>query len=321
MNKTFGLLFFLKKSKVDAMGNSPIYLRITIEGKRVEISAKRSILASKWNAQAHRSIGRSESAKELNTYLDSLLADVYRHHRELIQEDIEITAKALKNRILGVEAKEQMLVKLFEEHNNRAEELVGKEFAAGTIERYKTAKKHIEDFLNQNYGVEDITLKKIDHQFIIDFEHYLKTVRNCAHNTTQKYIRNFKKIIRLAMAKGWIVVDPFLNFKVKLDVVKREYLTEEEINKVYTKELHGVRLSQVRDMFIFCCFTGLAYSDVKKLTSDHIVTGIDGESWINVTRTKTSNMCRIPLLPIAEEIIFKYKGNIDEPGCLSPREP
>ncbi|MDN3620763.1 site-specific integrase [Polaribacter undariae] len=309
MNKTFGILFLLKKSKKDAMGKSPIYLRITVEGKRVEISVKRSILASKWSSKAQRSIGRSSDAKELNSYLDSLLASVYRHHRELIQDDVEVTASVLKNRILGVEAKQRMLVKLFEEHNNRAEELKGVKFASGTIDRYKTTKKHIESFLKDNYGLVDINLVKIDYQFIIDFEHYLKTVRKCAHNTTLKYIRNFKKIIRLAMAKGWVKVDPFMNFKVKLDAVKREYLTEEELNTIYTKDLHGERLSQVRDMFIFCCYTGLAYTDVRKLTPDHIVTGIDGGKWINVYRTKTENLCKIPLLPIAEEIILKYKNN------------
>ena len=197
MNKTFGLLFYLKKSKVDSQGRYAIYLRITIEGVRSEISTKRSILPSKWCSRAQRGIGRVEAVKELNIYLDSLLADIYRHHRELIQEEVEITAKVLKNRILGVEAKERTLVKLFEQHNNRAEELIGKEFAAGTVERYKTAKKHIEGFLISVYGVKDLSLKKINYQFIVDFEHYLKTDKNCAHNTTLKYIRNFKKIVRL----------------------------------------------------------------------------------------------------------------------------
>jgi site-specific recombinase XerD len=235
--------------------------------------------------------------------------DVYRNHKELIQEEGTITAAILKNRILGIDAKERTLITLFTQHNKRVEKLVGQEFAPGTLERYKTVKKHLEDFLKADYKLNDIPLKKINHQFILDFEYYLKTTRSCGHNSTLKYIKNFKKIVRIAMANGWITTDPFLNYKVRLDVVNREYLTKEEIETMLNKDLHTPRLSQVRDIFIFCCFTGLAYSDVKKLTSNNLVMGIDGERWIKVNRTKTDTRSSIPLLPTALDIIAKYKDH------------
>jgi site-specific recombinase XerD len=193
--------------------------------------------------------------------------------------------------------------------HKRVEKLVGQEFAPGTLERYKTVKKHLEEFLKADYKMNDIPLKRINHQFILDFEYYLKTTRSCGHNSTLKYIKNFKKIIRIAMANGWIAIDPFLNYKARLDVVNREYLTQEEIQTMLNKNLHTPRLSQVRDIFIFCCFTGLAYSDVKKLTSNHLVMGIDGERWIKVNRTKTDTRSNIPLLPTALDIIDKYKDH------------
>jgi site-specific recombinase XerD len=309
MNKTFGLLFYLKKSKVDAQGKAPIYLRITIEGKRCEISTKRTIELSKWSKEANRVIGRTEDIRELNAYLDSLTTKVYQSQRDLIQDDKEVTAETLKNKILGIEEKERTLITIFENHNKQVEKLVGREFAAGTLERYKTVSKHLQEFMKHQYKVSDISIKRIDHKFITDFEFYLKTVRNCGHNSAIKYIKNFKKIVRIAFANNWIKRDPFLNYKVRLKEVERQFLSEEEIQAMLSKDLHTPRLAQVRDIFVFCCFTGLAYSDVKKLTNNDIVLGIDGDKWIKIKRTKTDTRSNIPLLPTALEIIKKYENH------------
>ncbi|WP_445956354.1 phage integrase SAM-like domain and Arm DNA-binding domain-containing protein [Yeosuana sp.] len=189
MNKTFGLLFYLKKSKVDAQGKCPIYLRITIDGKRTEISSKRTIEAERWSIEANKAIGRTEDIRELNAYLDSLTTKVYQSQRDLIQDNKPVTSETLKNKILGVEEKERTLITIFETHNKQVEKLVGREFSAGTLERYKTVSKHLQDFIKLQYKVSDVPIKKIDHQFITDFEFYLKTVRNCGHNSTIKYIK------------------------------------------------------------------------------------------------------------------------------------
>ncbi|MFV0566972.1 MAG: phage integrase SAM-like domain-containing protein [Flavobacteriaceae bacterium] len=305
MNKTFGLLFYLKKSKVDAQGKCPIYLRITIDGKRTEVSTKRTIEIEKWNNQANKAIGRTEDIRELNAYLDSLTTKVYQSQRDLIQDDKPVTTETLKNKLLGIEEKERTLITIFENHNIQVEKLVGREFSAGTLERYKTVSKHLQEFMQHQYKVSDISIKRIDHQFITDFEFYLKTVRNCGHNSTIKYIKNFKKIVRIALANGWIAKDPFLNYKVRLKEVERQFLSEEEIQDMLDKELHTPRLEQVRDIFIFCCFTGLAYSDVKKLSKDNLVFGIDGDKWIKTKRTKTDTRSNIPLLPTAVRLQTK----------------
>lgn len=309
MNKTFGLLFYLKKSKVDTQGKCPIYLRITIDGKRTEISSKRTIEAERWSIEANKAIGRTEDIRELNAYLDSLTTKVYQSQRDLIQDSKAVTAETLKNKFLGVEEKERTLITIFENHNQQVEKLVGREFSAGTLERYKTVSKHLQDFIKLQYKISDVSIKKIDHQFITDFEFYLKSVRSCGHNSTIKYIKNFKKIVRIALANNWINRDPFLNYKVRLKEVERQYLSEDEIQEMLDKDLHTNRLEQVRDIFVFCCFTGLAYSDVKKLTKDNLVFGIDGDKWIKTKRTKTDTRSNIPLLPTALEIIKKYENH------------
>lgn len=307
MNKTFGLLFYLKKSKVDTQGKAPIYLRITVDGRRSEISIKRKADINKWCNKANKVTGKTEEVRELNAYIDILTSKIYHHQRELIHDNKEITAETIKNKLLGVEDKQRTILTIFQTHNNQVRKLVGKEFSAGTLERYITVRKHIENFIKLQYKVSDLSVKKIDHQFITDFEFYLKTERNCGHNSTIKYIKNFKKIVRIALANNWITLDPFLNYKVRLKEVERQYLSEEEIQTMLNKNLHIPRLELVRDVFIFCCFTGLAYSDVKKLTNDNLVMGIDGEMWIKTKRTKTDTRSNIPLLPTALMILDKYK--------------
>ena len=309
MSKTFGLLFYLKKSKASASGTLPIYLRITIDGKRTEISTKRTIEIKKWSIEANKAIGRTEDIRELNVYLDSLVSKVYQCQRDLIQDNKEVTTETLKNKFLGIEEKQVTLINLFKDHNKQVEKLIGNGYSAGTLERYKTVCKHLQEFMKHRYNVSDFRLNKINHKFITDFEFYLKSERECAHNSTIKYIKNFKKIVRIAIANDWIVKDPFLNYKVQLKEVKREFLSEEEMQTMLEKDLHTHRLELVRDIFIFCCYTGLAYSDVKKLSKDSLVIGIDGEKWIKTNRTKTGTRSSIPLLPPAIKILKKYENS------------
>ncbi|MDX1470749.1 MAG: site-specific integrase, partial [Flavobacteriaceae bacterium] len=152
-------------------------------------------------------------------------------------------------------------------------------------------------------------MNEINHQFITKFEYFLKTKRKCNHNSALKYVNNFKKIVRIALANQWMDRDPFYNYKVQFETVEREFLTQEEIDKLIEKDLHLDRLKLVRDMFVFSCYTGLAYSDVKKLSDADITTGIDGGKWIRIKRTKTKSLSSIPLLPVAEEILESYKDH------------
>lgn len=314
MQNTFGLLFYLKTSKTDAIGQSIIYARITIDGRRSEISTQRKIHPDKWDSRSNRAIGRTEAIRTLNSYLDTFANKIYNCQRDLILANKKVTTETLKNSVLGIEEKKYTLLAIFKNHNNEVAQLVGRDYSAGTLERYKTVEKHLAEFMKATYNLSDIPIADVQHKFITDFEFYLKTARNCGHNTTLKYIKNFKKIIRIALANRWMKHDPFTKYKVRLQQIDRGYLTEEEIQRIVSKKLHTPRLNQVRDIFIFCCFTGLAYADVKKLTKDDIVIGIDGEKWIQTSRTKTNVRSNIPLLPTALAIIEKYKPEKDTPA-------
>ncbi|MCD0456270.1 site-specific integrase [Chryseobacterium sp. LC2016-27] len=314
MNKTFNLLFFIKKNKIRTNGTAPIYLRITIDGKMADITAKRYINPKKWDNKAHRALGNSIEAKTLNVYLKTLEQQVYDCHYLMMKEEEFVTSEGLKSKLLGTDISTRMLIPIFQDHNDKVEALVGQDFAPGTLERYKTSLKHTQEFLIWKYKTSDIDITKIDHAFIMDYDFWLRSVRKCANNTAVKYIKNFKKIIRLCMANGWLSKDPFVGYKAKLKVVERPYLSKEEIQTIYEKEFASDRLNQVRDIFLFSCYTGLAYVDVKKLSKSHINIGIDGDKWIFTNRQKTDTSTRVPLLPLAQELIFKYE---EHPECVN----
>ena len=201
------------------------------------------------------------------------------------------------------------LVGIFKQHNEEIKALVGKDFATATYTRYETSLKHTVDFLQWKYKVSDIDIRKINHETVTSYEFYLKSVRKCNQNTTAKYIKNFGKIVRICLANGWITRDPFVNYKCKIIEVERAFLSKEEIEIMFNKEFATDRLNQVKDIFLFSCFTGLAYVDVKKLSYKNIGFGVDGEKWIFINRTKTDTRSNIPLLPIASTILEKYKDH------------
>lgn len=310
MNKTFSLLFYVRKSKKLANGTAPIYLRITIDGKAREMTTKRHIEPERWNSEAQKVNGSSEEVKALNAYLKTLEQDVYETQHQLLKDKTIVTTEGLKNKLLGIDERIKYLLPIFQDHNNKIEALLGQGFASGTLERYKTSLRHTKEFIEWKYKVGDIDIKVIDHSFITEYEFYLRSERKCSNNTAVKYIKNFGKIIRICIANGWIDKNPFANFKVKLKEIERVFLSKEELETVVTKVFSTKRLGQIRDVFVFSCYTGLAYADVKKLDKSQIAIGIDGEKWIYTNRQKTDTRSNIPILPVAQAILDKYKDDI-----------
>jgi site-specific recombinase XerD len=314
MKTNFSLLFYLKKQKNYKSGPATIYMRITVNGKRSENSTGRECEPSRWNSHAGRANGTKEATRSLNAYLDDLQKKVYEAHNQLTEADEMITAESIRNKFLGKSEQPRSLIEIFKDHNHKVGALVGKEYAKGTLTRYQTTLKHTSDFLKWKYKLSDIDIKKIDHAFLMDFEFFLRSERKCANNSAVKYIRNFGKIIRICIANRWLTYDPFLNYKNKIKTVDRFFLTNRELQEISDRNLATDRLTQVRDIFLFCCFTGLAYADVKNLRKWDIVTGIDGEKWITIKRQKTDTSSRIPLLPAATTLIQRYA---EHPQCES----
>lgn len=314
LEKSFSLLFYLKKPKNYLNGAMPVYMRITVDGIPKEISTGRQCDLIRWNINAGRCNGTKEDAKSLNAYLDILQTKVYEVRRRLLEKNETITAERLRNTLKGTDGSARMIMKIFQQHNDEVKSLIGKDFSPATLERYKTSYDHTKSFMQWKYGFSDIDIKRLDFEFVSQYEFWLKSVRNCNHNTSIKYISNFRKIVNRCIRNGWLERDPFIGFKMTKKEVIAEFLTEHEINKIATKKFEYERLNQIRDVFLFCCYTGLAFADVEKLKPSEIGIGIDGSKWIFTNRQKTDTLSRIPLLPIAIDILEKYK---DHPSILN----
>lgn len=309
MKTNFSLLFYMKKQKNYQSGLAPIYLRITVEGQRSEITSGKSCAPLSWNASSGRCNGKNEEIRSLNTYLDNLENKLFEAHRHLTELAIDITAKKLRDHLQGKVEKQRTIIDVFKDHNNKIESLVGQEFSKGTAERYRTSLKHTVEFIQWKYKVADMDIRKINHYFITEYDYYLRSVRKCANNSAVKYLKNFGKIVRICLANGWLKTDPFVNYKNKIKKVERIYLNDEELTRIADKHISSERLEHVRDIFLFCCFTGLAYIDVKNLRRADIITSVDGGKWISIKRQKTNVPSRIPLLPSAANLIKVYDNH------------
>jgi len=216
-------------------------------------------------------------------------AQIYEAQRELLNKGKEVTIKSIRNKMHGIEEeiidplKDKSLMPVYLEHIKHVSDLVGKEYAKGTLKRFKAAFTSMEAFMKYT-DKEGIKLRDLNHQFITDYEFFLKTVRNVEHNTAMGIIKKLKKIVRICVAHNWIEKDPFMNYKVKIRDTNRPFLLQDELERIINKRILTERLSQVRDIFVFCCYTGLAYADVQKLRRVDIVIGHDGEKWIHTER-------------------------------------
>ena len=310
---TFGLLFYIRRDKTNKRGEAPVFMRLTINGERADASIKRFIEPHAWNSAKGKANEKSRGGKDLNLYLDAISANILRIQRDLELDKKEVSAQIILNRYLGKEQSDRhTLMEVFRAHNEKCRALSGISLAPATVIRYETTLRLTEEFLQKNYKKEDCYLDEVTNQFIEDFEFFLKTVRRCCHNTTTKYLLNFKKIIRIALAKGWMKKDPFAQVHFHFEPVEREFLEKQELKVLLNKEITITRLSQVRDIFCFCCLTGLAFTDVQQLKAEHLVADIHGKIWIRKARQKTKNMCNIPLLDEAQKIIDRYR---DHPYC------
>lgn len=314
MKNNISILFRTRNSKASKNGLVPIYLRITIDGARLELSTSKFVEKSKWSTASGRIKGNSEEARSINGYLDSLRNKVYETEQFLIRKQIEINVPSFKNKFLGIEEKLRMLVPIFQMHNTRMKDLIPQEFSENTHKRYETSLSHVKEFLKEKYNLADISIKSVNLAFVNDFDYFLRSTKKCNNNSTIKYVRNLGKIIKWCYANEWIDRDPFANYKGKVKQVERHYLSQEEVDCIYAKKFATERLNQVKDIFVFCCYTGLAYVDVFQMKKSNIEIGIDGNKWIITNRQKTKTATHIPLLSIPIELINKYSQH---PQCLN----
>jgi integrase len=309
-SNTFSIQFITRPNKI-RKEQLPIYARISVNGNRIEISLKRWIKKEDWDASKGIGKGTRMEIRSLNRYIEEVRTRLFECYRELKMSNKLITTTVIKNKFLGIDQSEHTLCKLIDYHNTQMKEAL----AWGTMKNYFTTQKYITKFLREKLHTSDVYLSELNYQFLCDFEYYLRTYKpkdhqkSLANNGVMKHLERFRKMTRLAARLGWVKQDPFANYQLKFQKKERHYLTAEELQSIEEKDFSIFRLQWAKELFIFSCYTGLAYIDLVNLTPGNIVIGIDGGRWIHTSRQKTDLPVRVPLLPQALAIMKKYEAH------------
>ena len=309
-SNTFSITFFVKKYRTYD-GKAPVYVRITVDSKRIDLSIKRKVDIDRWDEDRGTAKGNRQDVKTLNAYLEQIRNQLYECQQQLEKERKLVTAESIKNRYLGQDERGKTLKELIEYHNEEMKD----ELAWGTQKNYHTTQRYVYEFLQKKRKTSDVYLDELNYKFIKDFEKYIKNrtpdghQKPCTQNGAMKHVERLRKMVNLAIKEEWLMKDPFIKFKLKFEKKERGFLTQDELHRIEKKEFRIDRLDQTRDIFVFSCYTGLSYAEVYDLTADHIVTGLDGKRWIQGQRRKSKEWFKAPLLPQAKAIVEKYQNH------------
>lgn len=309
MKSTFRVLFYLRKNEVNKLGNSSIMVRITVNGEQVQFSSKLQIKPELWDTKNGKAVGKSAAAMNTNRLLEAINVKANKLYHKHLSEYGYVLPEKIKNIILGIDTdRKKMFLEYFTEYNEFYLLKVGKDTSQITANRYKLTKLRLQEFLKTEYNLSDIPVFELTPAFVERFFLFLRNTHNCSNNTALKFMQRFRAVFLYIKDTGAdIKINPFSSFKFRTTKVVRGVLSQEEIDIIYKKEFLTERLSQVRDIFIFMCYTGLSYIDVAQLREDHVQTAFDGHQWIMTKRQKTNVPSNIRLLEIPLEIIDKYK--------------
>ena len=310
MEKHCSTISFGLKHRKDKKGKSPITMLISSNGERVEFQTGKKIELENWDNKKQQVKGKSEEAQLINAYLNQLRNKVYLKEIELMQRGFLITARLLRDAIIDkVEAlNDKTLFQVFSEHNDEQRKMVGNGLSKSTYYMSEYTYRLLKEYVEQKYKRADLYLRELNVGFIQSFHVFLKSDKGMSQNSTTKHLKLLKKIINVAIANSYMIFNPFATYKVEREPVDVAFLDEEELRRIINFDTPLPRLERARDMFLFGCFTGLSYIDIKTLLPEHIEKDCAGRIWIKKRRVKTGVLSRIPLLPIAKMILDKYRG-------------
>ncbi len=314
---SYGLTFYINRTKEKKNGECPVMLRININGQRVVLQTKRYLFPQDWDPNRYQMKGRTTEARVFNDYLQALRIKAHKKYNELLSLHDDVTPQMLRDAILGINtAKAKMIIEVWEDYVESLRKLIGKENTYTTYQKYRTAKNHFQAFLEKYYRTSDVSIKALDYHMIQQYSLYLKTERGCNYNTATKFLQNLKRVTSICIKNGWLLKDPFASISLTLKEVDRPYLTFEELKKLEEFTSHVDRLNRVCDFFIFSCYTGLAYIDVKQLKRVELEKN-EACYWIRTHRQKTGGRANIPVLPQAQQVLDKYV----QLDLLHPNDP
>ena len=309
MKSTFSIIFYLKRQVVKKDGTVPVMGRITVDGTQTQFSCKVTANPKLWDTKGGRMTGKSMLALEMNRKLDKMRVSINKHYQEILDRDNYVTAEKVKNAFLGLEYRCQTLLKVYSQYNEDYEKLYKAGMRSwGSLRKYRCVYRHLQEFLQSRYHVNDISLKELTPAFITDFEAFLRTDKHLCENSLSVYMLPLRTMVFRAIDNGWLTRDPFHDYKVPKVETTRGFLTKEEIHLLMNAELKRKTMQLIRDLYLFCSFTGLSFADLKNLKEEHIQTFFDDSEWIMIDRQKTGVRSTIKLLDYPKSIMEKYRG-------------
>ncbi len=309
MYQSLSLVYFIRQSRASENSECTIYARLTSRGQRIELTTGLKVEPSKWSKEQHKVKGSSNSSKLINSCLDEFRNKVFAIYSGLLNKGEPFTVYDINNAMKGIGQNSTTVLNIIDLHNTRKKDLVGIDLKGATYKRYCTLRNHVENFIKIKFSKPDVHIADFTFPVLMEFEFYLKVKLGIGHNSAVKYIRNFRTAINYAIEIELLDKDPFVKYKSKVKEVNRGYLNQQELELIQFSNFDIERIQTVKDIFIFCCYTGLAYIDIYNLRMDQLVVGIDGEMWIETKREKTSNLVRVMVLPPAMEIIKRYANH------------
>lgn len=314
---TFKVNFVIRRNHVNKEGKCAIVVRITINGEIERINSTLAIEPELWDSASAKAAGRTKDILEFNRRIEEIRYNIQSHYYEILNRDGYVTAEMVKNAYMGITARAESLMPIYAEFLEETKKMVGINRSDKTYQKYERCHRRVVEFMKKKYNRTDIPLKELRPKFLSDFAVFLATEYKCKQNTIYKFLQLLRMVLLKAQRQGISFPDPYLNYKMEHEKVDRGYLSEDEVIAIATKELTIKRLDQVRDVFIFACYTGLAYADIAQLKADNIKKMFDGRLWIVTHRQKTKTNVNVPLLPKAEQILRKYEGDFTD-GQLLP---
>ena len=307
---TFSTFFWLQTTR--AINNEALlYIRITVDGKRVNLSLKKRVPVSLWDAKKKKAKGTSVQSKQINLYIEEVSTKLFQIYQDLKFKEELITAKLIKSLYTGDNQKSKSLKNIFSYHSQK----IANTLASGSIRNFGITENYVFKFLEKKKNTTDIYLNQLNFEFLSHFELFLCDIWPVGHpkalsnNTRMKHIQRLRKVVTLAYHLEWIDRDPFVRWKMTYDKTNREFLSEVELKNLEDKVFISKRLDRVRDLFVFSCYTGISYVDIMNLKPNNLVISIDGGNWIMTKRQKTDTIVKVPLLGQALDIVNKYKDH------------
>lgn len=307
---SFAILFFIRDSRIKKDGTATIEVVLTINGERCAFSTGKKVKASSWDKTRQQVRGKDEETKSLNNFIKTVRAKLYEKEAELMNKGFVVTAELLRDAYFDkVDAlKEKTLIQILDEHNLEKKAMIGKTVAASTYWVFEYSGRLFREFIQKKYGRSDLYLREINIGFIQGFHAFLLGEKSMKQNSSTKHLKFLKKLLNFAVANSYVTYNAVNAYKVEREPVEIDFLDEEELRKIINFDTPLPRLERAKDMFLFGCFTGLSYIDIKTLAPEHFEKDSEGRIWIKKRRVKTGVLSRIPLLPIAKLILDKYKG-------------